>query len=200
MFTNPQAALFLLTKRYMIGTRGTTVDFRYSNSLGCVGIRFLIMASVCTGILRDHHFNKVHVARSIENLAIKGNLAEVDESANVVGGFMVMLTVVYGGINAAAWNAQFPSNTEQMMWRIASCWVMGGGLLIAVFGALGQLCDHGAMQGYAGLVFGLICLMLFGIYAAARSFLIIEAFISVRSLPAEAYNTVDWINAVPHIG
>lgn len=37
-------------------------------------------------------------------------------------------------------------------------------------------------------------------YIVARVFLVVEAFISIRSLPSGAYDTVAWVNVLPHIG
>lgn len=37
------------------------------------------------------------------------------------------------------------------------------------------------------------------IYCAARAFIVIESFISMRSLPLGAYNTIRWENAWPHL-
>lgn len=37
------------------------------------------------------------------------------------------------------------------------------------------------------------------VYCAARAFIVLESFISVRSLPLGAYRTVSWENAWPHI-
>ena len=36
-------------------------------------------------------------------------------------------------------------------------------------------------------------------YLFSRAFLVVESFISVRSLPAGAYDTVSWIDNWPHI-
>jgi hypothetical protein len=37
-------------------------------------------------------------------------------------------------------------------------------------------------------------------YLFSRAFLVVESFISIRSLPAGAYNTVSWVGYWPHIG
>ena len=43
------------------------------------------------------------------------------------------------------------------------------------------------------------CVIFFLIYVFARLFLIIEAFISLRKLPIEAYQTPEWTQWIPHI-
>jgi len=47
--------------------------------------------------------------------------------------------------------------------------------------------------GFVGWALGMA--FIFG-----RGFLVIEAFISIRSLPAGAYDTVSWVGFLPHIG
>ena len=42
--------------------------------------------------------------------------------------------------------------------------------------------------------------ILFLLFFFARLFIVVEAFISIRSLPVGAYDTVNWINFLPHIG
>ena len=63
-----------------------------------------------------------------------------------------------------------------------------------------------------GMVVGVMLLILFLIivigtlscitlaYVFSRTFLVVESFISIRSLPAGAYNTVSWVGYWPHIG
>jgi len=45
-----------------------------------------------------------------------------------------------------------------------------------------------------------IAKFVFAIVVAPRLYLVLEAFISVRSLPVGAYQTVDWVGFLPHIG
>ena len=37
------------------------------------------------------------------------------------------------------------------------------------------------------------------LYCAARAFIVVEAFISLRSLPADAYKTPNWTAWLPHL-
>ena len=36
-------------------------------------------------------------------------------------------------------------------------------------------------------------------YAFARVFLVVEAFISIRPLPTEVYDTLNWTDVIPHL-
>ena len=126
-----------------------------------------------------------------------------------------LLSGCYGGLYLAAWFSHFPTPTEALLWRLSSGCVTSAGL---VFGCLGQLINPleftmyyldkesgilgvltyclnlAIMLFYAGL-----CLGFLGGYGCARAFLVIESFISLRSLPVTAYNTPNWTQWIPHL-
>ena len=159
------------------------------------------------------------------------------------------LGAIYGGIHAASWNGHFPTRVEEMLWRISTSVIAGGGFLMCLLVVV-LLWQYGKIIGgyfsrhlrwtrelsrtklrlfwlpwaYAGqlrssrydhevwswggiIVFYtiLFCeeVILLGVIAAfcvSRAFIVVEAFISIRSLPAGAYDTVSWVGFLPHIG
>ena len=50
------------------------------------------------------------------------------------------------------------------------------------------------------VMLGFLILVWVILYTCARIYLITEAFISVRSLPLGAYETVTWVSLLPHLG
>ena len=46
--------------------------------------------------------------------------------------------------------------------------------------------------------FGILLTLVIGAYMFARFFLVIESFISLRSVPLGVYTTLDWTNYFPH--
>jgi hypothetical protein len=120
----------------------------------------------------------------------------------------------YGGIHATSWNDHFPSNVEQTMWRLGACGVMGGGIAVCI---LACLLRHGTRtviwplgQGghYEGRTkcqerIAIILLVMIKVltagFSGSRGFLVLEAFMSLRSLPLGAYSTVDWASFLPHV-
>jgi hypothetical protein len=105
---------------------------------------------------------------------------------------LLVLNLTYGGVHAAAWNAHFPTIVEQNLWRAAACSVFLGSFWLA-FMTYFQ-CDLESTR------IAVSTFLVSVLYFVARLFLITEAFISVRSLPIGAYNTVSWSNFLPHIG
>ena len=94
---------------------------------------------------------------------------------------------MYGGIHAIAWNGHFPTLVEQRMWQAAAVLVVAMAAILFGLGAL----QHIPMVLSASIV---------TLYATARLYLVVEAFISLRSLPLGAYSTPSWVDTLPHIG
>jgi predicted double-glycine peptidase len=152
-----------------------------------------------------------------------------------------ILSLIYAGCHATAWNSHFPSFTERYLWRGACIVIAAGGPTFLVSNAIHHIVKaYGdALNDYflrelrkshpfpCGLpryifyrlleymytavdvfyrfleyvhtevdVFMYACMLL---YTLARIFIIVEAFISIRSLPAGAYDSVDWIEMLPHV-
>jgi len=103
---------------------------------------------------------------------------------------LISLAVIYGGLHAAAWDAHFPSYVEQILWRVSV-------LTIIVSSAMYLLTLLDVSSEGATLY---VWLFLPALVFLPRLYLVIEAFISVRSLPVGAYQTVDWVEFLPHIG
>jgi hypothetical protein len=114
------------------------------------------------------------------------NLDNLFADSELTKVFLVVLNLCYGGIHAAAWNAHFPSVVEQNFWRAAACSVFLQSFWLAVVWGFDLESD--------------VTILTSSLFIVARLFLITEAFISVRSLPIGADNTVSWSNFLPHIG
>jgi hypothetical protein len=96
---------------------------------------------------------------------------------------LISIAVVFGGIHCIPWAFQFPSDTEQILWRVSSLLVtcIPVGIILVIF-------------------MGKIVLSLYSIlYIAARIILIVLALMELRALPSSAYQTVEWTILIPHI-
>lgn len=97
------------------------------------------------------------------------------------------LGLIYGGLHAVAWDAHFPSYVERILWRVAVVVIIASTPFYFV--AFSETLDAWLLA----IGWGLLCFL-------PRLYLVVEAFISVRSLPVGAYETVDWVEFLPHIG
>ena len=138
---------------------------------------------------------------------VGGNLLR-DVSGFVMGMVVWFASMAYGGVHATAWNGHFPSHIEMWLWRASSICIAGSGLVWILINMLAHsskrvtaywvdvqyLRAHWTNLVPLGSLFTLCGLS----YLLARVFLIVEAFISLRKLPAAAFDTLQWTQLVPH--
>ena len=133
------------------------------------------------------------------------------------------LSCIYAGIHASAWNGHFPSYPERWIWR-GSCICIAGGMLLFMMisfparwinsiddSIVHNIYKSRRAEGFsvwrpfrwvtvACMWFCIGChLLISTLYVSARIFIVVEAFISVRSLPLGAFDTVEWLSFWPHI-
>lgn len=123
----------------------------------------------------------------------------------------------YFGIHLAAWNFFFPTETERLLWRIASFVLLGLSTFYFTafaFGEMGGAALYGKYVLHNSEVITtmeLASIMTPGIafaqhlpiiilYFLARSYIIVEGFVALRMLLVSMYLTVDWSAFVPHFG
>ena len=115
-----------------------------------------------------------------------------------------MAGLIYGGLHALAWFAHFESSTQQLLWRISACVVMGG------FPVFWVLREFGDRNGYyitkrLYLLYILVILAYTAMalvalaYMLSRAYLVVECFINLSHLPAGVYDVPSWSSYFPHI-
>lgn len=133
--------------------------------------------------------------------------------------------IAYGGIHAAAWRDHFPTLIEKRLWRVSCIYISSLGVatwpIVAGLHALEtaylkgsrawqpepmwrdfiRSFSPGSHQYRRYLFYPGAILLAMGVlgYLAARVYLVVEAFISLRSVPASAYHTPDWTQYLPHL-
>ena len=126
---------------------------------------------------------------------------------------------LYGALHLIAWKEHFPSIIEKWLWRSSSIYICccTGLWLIISYGlyygsrswAPGRRLYRRVKKGLDAwwwkLLLDIIGYVLsFGwkfavvLFILARYFIVVEAFISIRNLPARAYETPSWIQILPH--
>lgn len=104
------------------------------------------------------------------------------------------LMTAYGGIHLSVWSYDFPTEKERWLWRVASMNVAAFGwgyLLLALFST--QLRHESQwLILIVFFVFVLLCV-------ASRIFIVVESFISLRTVPIGVYAAIPWAQYIPHI-
>ncbi|KAJ5709606.1 hypothetical protein N7493_009897 [Penicillium malachiteum] len=120
--------------------------------------------------------------------------------------------LIYCAIHVAAWNFEFPTKAEQIIWRVLSLIAVG---TVFIFSALQSLeeytsflksknmlpsfmTDYDRKGGRVLVVRPYVVILCFFMYIPARLWMMGLVFSSLRALPAATYTTVDWLTAIPH--
>jgi len=118
-----------------------------------------------------------------------------DDQSNDSGFFGIIIgSIIFGGIHVAAWNFDFPTENEQLVWRVTSLWCM---LIYFFFILLGALlsCISGSIFDR---VIGMFTRIVSVLYVLARLFLLVEVFRTLCFLPPDAYIST-WATNFPHL-
>jgi hypothetical protein len=155
-------------------------------------------------LILDVYYNVVNGGRgqrgvgNVVSTFYAGNLTDKESAQSELA--VAVVAAVFGGIHFVAWTSQFPSRMEQMAWRMCSIAMVCVPLLFLFPIAhasrpSGNARKSNWLQHIADMCTVLGCVL----YVLARSIILVLAFISLRSLPPGAYQTVDWTTYLPHI-
>ncbi|KAI0470492.1 hypothetical protein GGR56DRAFT_678688 [Xylariaceae sp. FL0804] len=119
-----------------------------------------------------------------------------------VGGVIGLGSTFFGAVHCAAWNYDFVTPAERVLWRV-SCVVLVAGPLLAwlLSGFVHRLygVDVWRHPAWYCRLLRVLSSAIFASYLLARLYLIFEVFFALRSLPASCYETVQWSQYIPHI-
>jgi hypothetical protein len=120
--------------------------------------------------------------------------------------YLVLPVSTFIAIHLAGYNISLPSQTEQMIWRVNSIAMALSLHVHCVSEAVGcWLTDYQVESlelfgGYKKQLPG--CLIFIGlawVYSVSRILLLVEAVISLRSMPATAFVEVSWLQFLPRV-
>ena len=108
---------------------------------------------------------------------------------NIYSYVSTLVLFVYSGIHLTQWNAHFPTNLERILWFAACGWML---MALPLF-----VCDElrlfpSTLANWFNNLWFVLCIF-------ASIYIVVESFISLRSLPAGAYTTVRWTEFLPHV-
>ncbi|KAN0076544.1 hypothetical protein V8E54_006686 [Elaphomyces granulatus] len=110
-----------------------------------------------------------------------------------------VITSIFGACHLIGWDFLYPSSVEQLLWRIASisCVTIPFFMMF-----LSLLFDDDIDFWPPECSVKYLCTMSFWtllpLYVLARVYLLVAIFISLRSVPAGVYETVNWSLYFPH--
>ncbi|KAI1392122.1 uncharacterized protein F4822DRAFT_425338 [Hypoxylon trugodes] len=120
----------------------------------------------------------------------------------------LLFPLLYGGIHLTAWNYRFPSNPERLVWMI-SCFIIAGTypfmeLIYHVIAGFDKIATKSRGEEYSfneldNVTFVLILTASSICALAARAYIVIEAFISLRNVPIGVYWSPGWVQMIPHV-
>jgi hypothetical protein len=101
-------------------------------------------------------------------------------------------------VSLLGWGFLYPSSVEQLLWRIFSiyCAVIPFLLMFLVF--MRWLREDFELNSPECSVNYLLIASLASLYTLSRLYLLVAIFISLRSVPAGVYQTVNWSLYFPH--
>lgn len=115
----------------------------------------------------------------------------------------LILGAAFGAIHCIAWNYEFPSQVELLLWRI-SCMAM---IIVPIIAAI--YCIAFILAGKSDgteyridvfYYFLIVVLVLTGwLYIASRIGTLVIAFATLRSIPPASLSVVEWTTFIPHI-
>jgi len=125
----------------------------------------------------------------------------------------ILLSAGYFALHFAGWNFILPTAIEQKLWRAAMLYFLGlySTYLVIFFivtllsGWIARKYFHKEASSFVEVASmfpkwfqlgGLI--PIYGSYGVVRMYIVIEGFISLRRLPVDAYDSVNWSYYIPH--
>ena len=104
------------------------------------------------------------------------------------------IALLFGGLHCLAWNFEFPSNAERVIWRCASITSATIPSILLAFGLLMGVLDSLPPVALPVLFFYSAWIL----YVLARFALLTIAFTSLRSMPKSVYITT-WAKYLPNV-
>ncbi|KAK3680777.1 hypothetical protein B0T22DRAFT_462549 [Podospora appendiculata] len=150
---------------------------------------------------------------SLHNLG----LGQVNIHRDTLRSVLALTAAAYGALHCAGWvEPFFPTPLERVLWIASAVTIASSGALLWAFFSARQLWpafdkwvsgvtpgvhitsvrtqNKWVMRPKLGAIYSVLA-----VFALARVFLVVEAFISLRDAPVALYDTPDWTDFLPHL-
>jgi hypothetical protein len=148
-------------------------------------------SEVSATFLTEHQIHRLEAYPSLLDSQEPLNVSSLVFLSTIA--YYLSITFAFAACHLIGWNFSFPTWSEQLLWRVAS--VMCAGMPIVVMSTVlfveGEI--RPTWQGTIAILFSI------GAYVLVRTYLFVEAFVGLRSVPANVYHTVNWAAYIPHI-
>ena len=109
--------------------------------------------------------------------------------------------VLFGTVHFIAWNFQFPTPVERILWRVSCCVIisiplLGTGLYFLTLHNARKEMESDTKSSVWLRPFTATCILL---YLLARLYLMTEVFRSLAYAPLSTFQEINWPSAIPHV-
>ncbi|KAF5495255.1 hypothetical protein CGCS363_v010273 [Colletotrichum siamense] len=142
-------------------------------------------------------------------------LGQVNVHRDVLRSVLALTAAAYGGLHLSGWVDYFPTPVERTLWLASSLTIACSGAILWIFFLARQiwprfdvfvsgtapgsrLTGYGHQKPWMKSVKSWVLGSVLAIFAVARVFLVVEAFISLRQAPAGLYDTPELSAFFPH--
>jgi hypothetical protein len=137
--------------------------------------------------------------------------------------YYAIVSFIFATVHLLGWNFSFPTREEQILWRITSLVIMGATVAVWFIEGIQDGQRYGRWKRWWTIVVErrqaaepvpreiammdpdfvplwefVVMVPVSLIYAAARTYVLVEVFIGLRALPAGVFESVQWSNFIPH--
>ena len=159
----------------------------------------------------DHHFHDAFT-RSAGNFQYTGD-SQVDPdqivqfilNSPILLILLLVLPAVYGGIHLSVSTTRFPTDIEKLLWQVSSIVIIATMPVFFILTFVGSSISRmffeyeSVGESSFATVYKLPGHILLLGYVVARSYLVVESFISLRAVPIGTYWTPSWLQMIPHV-
>jgi hypothetical protein len=109
--------------------------------------------------------------------------------------------VIFGALHLIPmWLSVFPSDAEMILWQVSTFFAITTPVIAVFFLMVANGYDDkpGLLNEIINFVAYILSISSMIAYAAARVILLVLCFTTLRSLPEEAFLSVEWTRFIPH--